>query len=558
MSSKEVLKQSKKEFFLRCLSSLIIRVVLLVIPILFGLAVDNATAGNYNSAYMYAVGLLVIYVIYRFADIWNTYTWHSLYNKMYGIYTKMALDKTFNNSIFSLSRISISEYINIMNTDVDVMCSFYCDLPMRLIRVVEFVIIFVYFFMINLYIGLAGVIVTIIVFIIMYKGSKPIENLNKARAFAMDSKTGVIHELILCIREIKTLNIFSSIKTRVLNKTDDYTDKLLKQRLIEDVYRFSSVLLIEMFRIGLFIYGISLISLGQMQIGTLLIIYNYYGQLIDNVSEFSIINVRIRNLKVSNNRYFKIFEYSRDVKDSLILLNSNPVGEIIFDNVLYGYRDNPVFKDLSFEFKPNTINVITGPSASGKTGILDLLLQLNRQHEGSVRIDGIDISDYGKEEYSSLIAPAFKDPVFFHMSIKSNLSMVDEDFDRIVNICKKLHIHDDIIELKDGYDTKIDNNAANISSNVKYLLGIARVLIRNPKILLFDEAFTTFSKDAKLEIIELLLELKSNHTIVLVARDEEVLKIADKILLMEKGKLIKAGNHQELLKDKIYKNTITK
>ena len=557
MNNKKVLKMAWKEAAFKLGISISSRALVMLIPIIFGLMVDNITNEQYNNAYMLGFALIGMYILFRIIDVLNTFVWHKFYDKLYSIYTDIALNKTFNNSMFSLSRISLSEYINIMNNDINVICTFWCDLSIRICRMVEFIIIFIYFFMINTLIGVAGIIVSLIAFTIIFLSSKKIEFLNKKRAANLDSKTSALHELLLCIKEIKTLNIFKPIKSRIIKKTNKYSSSWLHQRVVEDSFKFSTVLLIEIFRISLFIYGIYLISQGEMQLGVLMVIYNYYAQLVENFSEFAVVNTNFRNLKVSFNRYNKIFEYSRDIRNNSNVTNDNPKGEIIFKNILYGYKDDPTLHNLSFKTTENSITAITGPSGSGRSGIFHLLLRLNRQHEGSITIDGIDINDYNVDEYFYLISSVFKEPIFFNMSIKSNLCIVEEDMTKIVEVCKKLEIHDYIINLKDGYETIINNDAGNINSEVKYLLGIARVLLREPKIMLFDETFSTFSKKTKEKIIEILLELKNNHTIMIITKDNDVLKIADNILLINNNKLVASGNHETLInKNKLYKDNV--
>lgn len=558
MKNSEVLKKSWKEFSVRLFASFVARGALLIIPIIFSIIVDSITALNYNKGIIYALWLLLIFVIYRLNEIFATYAWHKLYNKMYKIYTDVAIKKTYNNSIYSLSRISLSEYINIMNNDINVICSFFCNLTSRIFRVLEFIVILVYFFFINKYIGLAGIVVSIIAFTIMFLSSKKIEKVNQIRTVSLDKKTSSIHELILCIKEIKTLNVFKPIKDRVVKRSNDYTNDWLKQRVIEDSYRWGNVLLIEIFRIVIFIYGIYLISVGEMQLGTVIVIYNYYGQLVDNISDLSAINNEYRNLLVSNNRYNKIFEYSKEVNYSNEIINPEPKGEIEFKNILYGYKENPILNKVSFNIDSNTLTAITGPAGSGRTGIFDLLLKLNRQHEGDIKIDQIDINKYGSNEYLYLVSSVFKEPVFFNMSIKENLSVVEPDFEKIVMLCKKLKIHEYIVNLKDGYETIIDNNADNINTNIKYILSIIRVLLKNPKIMLFDETLSSFDKETKEEIVNILLELKKEHTIIIITKDIEVLTVADKIIVLDNGLIHNQGNHSELMKkDKVYRNNIS-
>jgi len=556
MKNSELIKRSLKPFVNKMVHSIIYRGCLLIMPILFGIVVDNITDGKYDEATKYAVFLFVIAVIYKIEDIFNTYLWHKLYNKMYNTLAKEALDNTYRNSLFSLSRFSVSEYINIMGADVDVICSFYCDLPVRIFRIIEFVLIFGYLFTIDVRIGVSSVVASIVVVFVLIKSSKIIEKLNHSKMVAFDNKTNAIHEVFLSIKEIKTLNVFTPIKNNILKAIDKYVANLLKQRTIEDVFRYGNALIIEVCRFALLFFGIYLISKGQMLIGTLIVIYNYFGQISDNMSEISVINNKLRNLNVSNKRYSRLFKYSQNEERINKEINSEPKGEIIFENILYGYRNDPILKDVSFKIKANTINTIIGTAGCGRNGIFDLLLKLNRQHEGNIKLDGFDIKEYGNKEYFNLVSSVFKEPIFFQMSIRDNLSIIDDDFENIKNVCEKLHINEYIEGLKEGYDTVIGNEAHNIHSNVKYLLGIARILLKKSKVMLFDETFSIFDGDTKGDLLELLKKLSETHTIIIITKDEELLKISDQILLIDDNRLLKIGTHKRLILNSTYRNII--
>jgi ABC-type multidrug transport system, ATPase and permease components len=556
MKNSVLIKRCWKPFAEKMVHSIIYRGCLLIMPILFGITVDRITDGKYDEAVKFAIFLFIVAVVYKIEDIVNTYVWHKLYNKMYKTLTKEALDNTYRNSLFSLSRFSISEYINIMGADIDAICCFFCDLSVRICRILEFLIIFGYLFKVDFKIGLASLISSLLVLFVLIKSSKTIEKLNHVRTVSHDKKTNSIHELLLSIKEIKTLNVFSPIKNNILKITDEYVVDLLKQRTVEDGFRYGNALIIEICRFGLLLFGIYLISKGQMLIGTLTVIYNYFGQISDNMSEISVINNKLRNLNVSNKRYNKIFQYSQDLDETDIKINEDPKGEVVFENILYGYRNDPTLKDVSFKIKPNTINTIVGSAGCGRNGIFDLLLKLNRQHEGNIKLDNFDIKNYSNKEYFDLVSSVFKEPLFFQMSIRDNLSIIDDNFENIKKVCEKLHIDEYIEDLKEGYDTIIDNEAHNIQSNIKYLLGIARILLKGSKVMLFDETFSTFDRDTKDDLMELLKNLSKTHTIIIITKDEELLKFSDQILLIDNNRLLKAGTHKRLLLNNVYRNII--
>lgn len=550
-----VLKKSKKYIFWKIIISIIYRGIIMLTPIIFGAAVDMVTAGRYRDAILISVCGVLAVILFRINDIVNTYSWHKMYNSIYDNYTKLGVNKVFDNSLHSLSRFNIGEFLNIMSTDINIIADFYCQLVMRVIRIFEVLIIFGYFFMIDFYIGVAGLVMGLISLIIIVLSSKTIERLNRTKAYAFDRRNTIINEFLLSIREIKAFNIFEPIKKRITNSTEEYTKKYLKQRVGEDSFKFSILAFIEAFRWGLFIYGIYLISIGKMEMGSLVIIYNYFAQLIEGFSEFTTINVGLRQLKVSENRFYQLVIYSNDklMLDNKLRLNSY---NIKFRDVVYGDKENPRLKGVSFDIKSNSINAITGLVGAGKSGVVDLLLKLNRQHTGTITIGGTYISDISFDPYYSLVSCIDKDDRFLNISIKENLLFVRDNFEEIVDLCKKLGIHDEILKLKNGYDTVLNSHEDTLKQNTKVLLNVARILLKDTRIMIFDSVLYLLNKESKKVVLDILNEIKDKHTIIIISKDDEVLSVADSIILLDEGNVINIGEYDTVSKLKLYKQIV--
>ena len=550
-----VLKKSKKYIFWKIIISIIYRGIIMITPIIFGAAVDMVTGGKYREAILISlVGVLAV-VLFRINDIVNTYSWHKMYNCIYDNYTKLGVNKVFDNSLHSLSRFNIGEFLNIMSTDINIIADFYCQLVMRVIRIFEVLIIFVYFFMIDFYIGIAGLVMGFISLIIILLSSKTIERLNRTKAYAFDRRNTIINEFLLSIREIKAFNIFEPIKKRITNSTEEYTKKYLNQRVGEDSFKFSILAFIEAFRWGLFIYGIYLISIGKMEMGSLVIIYNYFAQLIEGFSEFTTINVGLRQLKVSENRFYQLVIYSNDklMLDNKSRLNSY---NIKFRDVVYGDKENPRLKGVSFDIKSKSINAITGLVGAGKSGTVDLLLKLNRQHSGDITIGGTDINDISFDPYYGLVSCIDKDDRFLNISIKENLLFVKDNFEEIVFICKKLGIHDEILKLKNGYDTVLNSNEDTLKQNTKVLLNVARILLKDTRVMIFDSVLYLLNKESKRIVLDILNEIKDKHTIIIISKDDEVLSVADSIILLDEGRVYNTGEYDNISNLKLYKQIV--
>lgn len=555
---KKVLKNARKEFIIKFITSILLRGILLVIPVLFSSAVDMATKGDYNSAFIYIIISIAITIFYRLTEGINQKTFYDLYNRLYCYYNSRGVDKTNENSIFSLSRFNLGQYTNMLTTDVDVISSFFANGVIRVVQLMEFVVIYAYFWSLDIMLFISAVLVSVIVLLIIPKVSKNVENLNGEKKSELDKLTMSIHEYFKNIKDIKCFNIFDKIAPKTKNQTQKYLDANAKYNVKYYWNNQFFLLTIEVFRLFSVAYGVYLIMNGNLEIGSLLIIYNYYQKIIDNFSTILTISVEYTNLKVSLERFNHLVEYSSprkidETKDELII-----DGKIVFENILYGYKKEPTLKNVSLEIEPNSLTAITGKAGTGKTGIFDLLLKLNRQHQGTITIDGVDINNIPDSEYFSKISLLRKSPILFSMSIKENFALVEPDENKVIDICMKLGIHNEILKLKNGYNTVLGENDG-LPMSLKQLLATARTILKSSKIMLFDDALIGLDDSEQDKVLKLLLELKKDHTIVIITHEKNVLKDAEKIIVMDAKKVAESGTLTELIEKKgVYYNLFEK
>lgn len=527
--TKRVIKIAKKEFFVKLCTSLMLRGILLIIPVLFSYAITLVSNGKINNAIWLIIISVIITAIYRFFEGLNQHVYYNLYNKLYSYYNNLACGKTHDNSLYSLSRFSSSEYSNIVISDVDIISTFYSSLVIRFVQVVEFIIIFIYFYTINLFIFLGALILTIIMLFVAIITGRKTQLLNEKKKKKYDEMTASIYNYFTSIREIKSLHVFDHLFSQNSEIVGDYLNS--NQKYIVKYTTTNQFILysFELFRLLSIILGIYLITIGQLEIGMLFIIYNYYQKIIDNFSTILTINVEFRNIIVSLNRFNHLIEFSQEKKQGVKLNQNNVNGLIEFENIIYGQKNSPTLNKVSFTIMPNSMTVIEANNENVQSAIFDLLLKLNRQHEGVIKIDNYDIRKIDDASYYSIITSARKNSILFNMSIKDNLLLVEPDFEKIVNMCKYIGIEKDIMKLEKGYDTIINENA-DISSSTKELLVICRMLLKNSKILLFDRSINGLDKKNQKNIIELLKKLKKDHTVVVITHEKSIIVNADRII----------------------------
>lgn len=543
---KEALQKCKRPFLWKCIVSILLRATVLIVPFFYSYAIEEITDGNLNKAYFFGIFLLAFTILYYLIEILNDHVYEKLYYKLYLGLTKLGLVTTEKNSIYSLSRISLGEYHSIMTSDINVMADCYASFPMMIARVIELIFIYSYFFKINLLVGTLAFLISIIVFITLYLGNKKVNSINTQDKLSHDQRLSILQEYFLGMKEVKGFRLFQAINRRIHKSYENYLDWHTKYGFSKVFVKYGSLAIIEVSKVLFLFYGFYLASKGEMALATIILVYSYFDKLISSFSGLLDFNNQLQNSNVSKKRFYKLKEFSHDIK---VIENEKVIekGIIDFQDIVYGNREDPILNHFTAHINNRGITVITGATGAGKTGILDLLLKLNQQHEGIITIDKVDINEYQEDIYFMDVAAVRKNPTFFHMSIRDNLEILEPDFEKIMNTCKEIGVHEDIMQLKDGYDTIISESASNVTNDLKFLLSIARVILKNPKILLFDETLNAFPKEVDLKIMDYFKKSKGKHNVIIISKEKHVLEEADYVIYMEHGKNIMSGRHETML-----------
>lgn len=229
-------------------------------------------------------------------------------------------------------------------------------------------------------------------------------------------------------------------------------------------------------------------------------------------------------------------------------------GLVEFKNVSFSYKtkNEGMVNNISFIANPHEITALVGHSGSGKTTIINLLLRKYKIDSGKIFIDDEDIYEYSSKIYSKNVVAVNQSPFIFTMSIRKNLALIDPDINHQIAACKRVGIHDCIMSLPKGYNTILTDNAGNFSGGQKQLLSIARTLLSKAEVLIFDEVTSSLDPLLVEKIKQILNDLKRDHTIILITHKKDVMSIADKIIVLNKGVIVGSGTHLQLMKDNLY------
>lgn len=257
--------------------------------------------------------------------------------------------------------------------------------------------------------------------------------------------------------------------------------------------------------------------------------------------------------KASGERVLEILNQNVDVKDeenALDLDLEKIQGHVEFDHVTFAYGNKmAAVTDIHFTAKPGSVIGFLGGTGSGKSTIIQLMMRAYNVNEGSIRLDGINIKDISIQSLRSGIATVFQETFLFSSSIRNNIAygMNQVSVEEIINAAKLAKAHDFIMELPDGYDTVVGERGMGLSGGQKQRIAIARALLKNPRILILDDATSAVDMETEHEIQSGFQEVMQGRTTFIIAHRISSLRHADEILVLDEGKIVQRGNHEQLI-----------
>lgn len=298
------------------------------------------------------------------------------------------------------------------------------------------------------------------------------------------------------------------------------------------------------------VVGTADVIAGTFLVGQLQAFIRYIWQINDPLSQISNLSSQIQSAFAALGRVIELLEEPEEVPEANPPKHLSEVaGNVDFEHVKFGYYEENLMKDLNVNVKSGQMVAIVGPTGAGKTTIINLLLRFYDVKGGSIKIDGVDIRDLPREELRSMFGMVLQDTWLYSGTIYDNIryGRLDARKDEIINAAKMANVHHFIRTLLDGYNSHINEEANNISQGEKQLLTIARAILKDPQILILDEA--TSSVDTRLEkmLQEAMQRVMKGRTSFVIAHRLSTIKSADLILVINNGDIVEQGTHEELL-----------
>ena len=290
----------------------------------------------------------------------------------------------------------------------------------------------------------------------------------------------------------------------------------------------------------------------DLTVGDITVLVTLLGRMYGPVN--SLLNIQVDWIR-SMAMFTRIFDYFdmpieiKNKKDALIPSQTN--GEVTFDHVFFQYdKEKMILKDISFDLSCGKSIAIVGPSGSGKSTLVNLIPRLYDVTDGRVFVDGVDVRNLDLHYLRNQIGIVTQDTYLFNGTIKENLQYanIHASMDDMIEACKKANIHDFISKQEKGYQTQVGNRGLKLSGGEKQRLSIARVLLKNPALMIFDEATASLDSISEKAIQDAINPLIQNRTSILIAHRLSTILAADEILVIKDGEIVERGSHQALVK----------
>lgn len=570
---KMYLQKFKGPIFAYIFASIIYSIIGIFKTIVAADMIVKVTNGQFLSAIYALVALIVLSVLERLLWWLTAWIYDKYSNKLMAMLNLDLAKQAFKLNSMSYETHDTGTFVQrIVNDPIQIVDNL-ASIVDYVANIISVLVIAIYITCLNGWIGLALCIITIISLFIEIRRIKTRKKNRQNLRREEEKITSLTTEIVRSEKDIKSLGL----ESRLNSISQQNYNRCGRAR-----YKFymtnTNLMHIRGFIIDLGVMltlclGILLIDRGLLTLATFIIIYSNRNSIFDLVYDIANIGNFFVDIKVSKQRMFSLFDEKNFVTEKFGNKKVDKVvGKIEFKNVSFAFKDYEtpkendekeknttkinVLKNLSFKIKPHSTVAFVGRSGSGKSTIINLISKMYEADSGQVLIDDINIKRFDKPSLRNAISLVNQFPYIFDMTIKENLILAKENAtdDEVIDALKKASLYDFVKTLPNGIDTKVGEMGIKLSGGQKQRLAIARALLRNSSIIIFDESTSSLDNFAQEEIKHTINELKGKSTIIIVAHRLSTIKDADVIFFLENGKILDQGTFEELFeRNEIFK-----
>ncbi len=573
------LKKHKIAVLFEILSAVFACVFSTATTLLFANFLAKITVGNFAESIRLLIIAGTCMISGRICWWINSYIYYKYSNIMWKEIAKDLTKRSFCLATSTFSDNNSGTFIQRIMDDPKEVLGKMSSLIDIIVQIISQTVVIIYIISLHWIIGTLYIVMLILSFAVeLYR--RKLNKKNIAKTKKINDKTySLVKETIESETDIKALGLENELYATIDNSFEKFQKQKYKEDIQDTSVWNSRNVVLEVFGILVLALGIYLMKENILTMATYILLYSYKNELYGFVWNVGSIFKTFTQISISNSRMFSLYDenlYPAEKFGDKELKNIK--GKIEFKKVEFAYvemkekeddekvskkkkkieriKKEPIFKDLSFTIKPNTTVAFVGKSGSGKSTILSLISKLNDVDNGEVKIDGINIKEISKFSLRENISLINQFPYIFDMSIKENLLLIKKDAteEELWNVLKLASFEEDVKAMPKGIETKVGESGVKLSGGQRQRLAIARALLKESKIILFDESTSSLDNFAQSKIQESIENMKGQHTIVIVAHRLSTIRNVDTIYFLENGKITASGTFDELFnKNKQFK-----
>lgn len=558
-------KEGKLYLFIVLITNILLTAVSIVVPILSAQEIIKLTDGAWKELAIIALTLFGLEIFRRICQYIFSFGWNTYFYSVRKNIQLLLVDETLKITTDDLNNNSSGVFIERINNDTDNIANFFVEFFDYVSNIISSVGVYISVFFINSPIFLLYTIYILVLFFLQKRSSEKILEKRKIYKKNREKVNGFTGEMVRGAKDIKILNAEKSFLNHASKIMDESKKTGLQAFLTRAKYRFINNSVSAVLDLCINFCGLYFIINGKLSISALLIIHNYSGKIKDISFNIEYLLESVNTFNLSASRIFGILEEDEFKKESFGSRRVSQLdGNIKFENVTFKYdNDNVILNNMIFDIEANKTVAFVGRSGAGKSTIFNLISKLYDVNEGNIYLDDYNINDLDKDSIRGNLSIISQSPYIYNMTIKENLQIIKSDVteEEIVDACKMACLHDFIISLKDGYDTIVGEGGVTLSGGQKQRLAIARAFLLKTKIILFDEATSALDNETQMEITKAIENMKGNYTVLIIAHRLSTVMNADKIFVVDNGKIVDSGTRDYLLKNsrtfkKLYKTEL--
>ena len=390
-------------------------------------------------------------------------------------------------------------------------------------------------------------IIIILVAVILKFGFPMFQKMQKK----IDNVNRVVQENLIGIRVVKAFVREDREKEKFHKSSDELAKQGAKAAGLIVTAMPMMMLMMNIVIVYIYYKGSHDAAAGKMAVGEISVLASYIIQVLMNILMVSMLLLQLTRAKACGDRVVEILDTEIDITDpENPYYPENPKGKVEFKNVDFGYHDNDkILENINFTAEPGSIVGIIGSTGCGKSSLVNLIPRLYDVTNGEVLVDDVNVKDYDIKALRDTVGVVLQKNVLFSGTIKENIrwGKPDATDEEIISACKAAQAHDFIMRQPKGYETDLSQGGLNLSGGQKQRLCIARAMIKQPKILILDDSTSAVDTATEAKIRESFYTKLKDTTVLIIAQRISSVKDADKIIVLDEGKIERIGNHEQLM-----------